>query len=109
MSDFEQTEEDPRVIYDASNKTWYMTYTANGIVSCGAFEALIGHPSRRSVVLLRALLSNQRSGEAGRSSARGDWTLTLVSHSICAWKCSNHSSQVCSAAASPTIKGPGLV
>ena len=32
LTDFEQTAEDPRIIYDASNQTWIMTYTANGAV-----------------------------------------------------------------------------
>ena len=43
MTDFEQDTEDPRIIYDAQNKTWYMTYTANGIVTEGSEPPMNRH------------------------------------------------------------------
>ena len=43
MTDFEQTAEDPRIIYDPTNKTWYMTYTANGVVSEGSQPPMNRH------------------------------------------------------------------
>ncbi len=43
MTDFEQTAEDPRIIYDAPNKTWYMTYTANGVISEGSVPPMNRH------------------------------------------------------------------
>jgi hypothetical protein len=43
MTPWEQTAEDPRVVYDAVHERWIMTYTANGIVSEGSQPPMNRH------------------------------------------------------------------
>lgn len=43
MTPWEQTAEDPRVVYDAAHGRWIMTYTANGLVTEGSKPPMNRH------------------------------------------------------------------